>query len=502
MTDSPQKLQKRVESSSLYINGSNSLNPWSPDEVDKLESNDKDGFRQVIESCRFFYKKDPIASSVINKLVDIGITPFRFKKNGTPDNEMRVYQAMVNNMHEFAECMALEFLISGLVVPEIKFAPATKDFLKENGIKKYETLDLPVNMWIRDPATMVINSSIIGGMPSYYVEIPDDFIYFINHKGRYKDGTEDTDLYNKIVAYYPSFIEEINNNNIKMVRIDNPYIIRRRSLSNNPYPIPYLSPSIDDMRHKRNLRRMDYSVASRVISAIMLVKLGDKDFPLLDGEEGYEQLQSIKQQMLWRDGSNKNVEKVFQLFGNHTLNIEWIYPPVDALLSDAKYKEVNEDILIALGVPRILLTGESEKSNTSDPQYATISPIETMNSFREKILHVIQRGIIDEIARQNDFKTTPTIVFKPLQLAELQLFMNGLFQLYTAGNLSRKSLDEFFGYEFDDEIDQRTLEEKDIEGRGVPSIAPMPYSAAPQQAKPGNPGGSKVTTKPEITPKK
>jgi hypothetical protein len=72
------------------------------------------------------------------------------------------------------------------------------------------------------------------------------------------------------------------------------------------------------------------------------------------------------------------------------------------------------------------------------------------------------QGIVDEIARKNNFKTTPTIIFKPLQLAELQLFMNGLFQLYTTGNLSRKSLDEFFGYEFADEIEMRTDEEKDI----------------------------------------
>jgi len=47
---------------------------WSPNEVDKLESYDINKFKKVVSSCRFFYRNDPIASTVINKMVEIGIT--------------------------------------------------------------------------------------------------------------------------------------------------------------------------------------------------------------------------------------------------------------------------------------------------------------------------------------------------------------------------------------------------------------------------------------------
>ena len=46
--------------------------------------------------------------------------------------------------------MAMEYLISGLVVPEIKVGVLTKDQVKELGIKKYDSLKYPISLWLRD----------------------------------------------------------------------------------------------------------------------------------------------------------------------------------------------------------------------------------------------------------------------------------------------------------------------------------------------------------------
>jgi hypothetical protein len=317
---------------------------------------------------------------------------------------------------------------------------------------------MPTKMWIRDPSTIIINTTSVSPDPSYFVEVPDDLVYFILHNGAYRDGTEDKELFEKLKMLYPDFIAQVIAGKRK-IKLDNPLIFRRKVLSNTAYPTQFLSAAIESMKHKRNLRRMDYSIAARVISAILLFKMGSDEFPIT--ETNSDQLNDLKSQVMWRTTTNKDVERIFQLFSNHTLNIEWIFPPTEALLSDAKYKDINQEIIFALGFPRVLITGESEKSNTSDPQYATMSPVKTMENIRNKILSVL-REIVYIVSKENSFKTAPLVDFEKLQLSEFSVFVEAVMRLYATGNLSRSSLDEIFGYSFDDELEKRIIEEQKI----------------------------------------
>jgi hypothetical protein len=227
---------------------------------------------------------------------------------------------------------------------------------------------------------------------------------------------------------------------------------------------------------------MDYSIASRVISAILLITLGDKDFPLTDSEEDQTQFDGIKQQMIWRNTNERDIERVFMLFGNHTLKLQWVFPDTAALLNENKYKDVNQDIIFALGFPRILITGETEKSNASDAQYATMSPTKTMDNMREKIITVI-RAIVEEVAKANHFKSSPEVTFEKLRLAEFQTFAQSLLSLYDKGNISRESIDEYFGYDYDDEFEKLKEEFKALKASGLPEFAPTPNSRVPENTK-------------------
>jgi len=136
-------------------------------------------------------------------------------------------------------------------------------------------------------------------------------------------------------------------------------------LADAEYPIPYLYPGLESYKHKRNLRRMDYSIASRVISAILHVKAGSDEFPLTEDQQ--DVLDDLESKFHWREGiSPTDIERVFTLFTNHTIELNWVFPDVEALLNDKKYDAVNKDIILALGFPRILITGETERSFTSD----------------------------------------------------------------------------------------------------------------------------------------
>jgi len=259
--------------------GSNNAtyNPWTADEIDKLEVEDIKEFRDVVDVCRFFYKRDPIASTIINKLIDIGITELEYEHSKLSPNQEKILESMKEPFEEFAETIALEYLVSGLVVPEVSYTTVENKDLNRLGIKRYSSFVLPTDLWLRDPMTIKIKQ-VWSSQPTYYVEIPDDLIHFIQNEGIYEDGTEDKELYKELAARYPKFVAAVKAGKTEL-KLENDLVLRRRVVSDSPYPVPYLYAATEAMKHKRNIRRMDYSVASRVISAIQLIKAGNDEYP-------------------------------------------------------------------------------------------------------------------------------------------------------------------------------------------------------------------------------
>jgi hypothetical protein len=468
----------------------NNTSVWSPKDVDKMEVMGFDDFANVVRSCRFFYRRDPLVSTVVNKLVELGMNRFIFSKKNLNQNELKTVTGLLKPLKEFASMMALEYLVSGLVCPEVKFTVVPKNKLQYYGIKKYESLSLPTEMWLRDPATIKINSSMLGSKLSYFVKIPDKLKHFIQSQGVYPDLTEDKVLYKELVANYPQFVADVRAGK-DFVLLENDLIFLRNPLSDSPYPTPYLYPSLEILKQKRNLRRMDYSVASRVITAIMLVKLGNDEFPMTEDDEA--DFNDIKNQMQWRNTTG-DVERIFQLFGNHTLSIEWIMPDVSVLLNDAKYAEVNQEILYGMGFPHLLIVGETKRSSSSDPEFAIVSPIATMEVIRDKVIFVIN-NILYDVFKENGFKGETELQFAPLDKVAFSKFIETLNKLYEAGNISRTEYDETFGYFWEDQLDKREEEQRELEDRNLPEFSPTPNSRQP------NIKGQVVPKNPAMTPK-
>lgn len=486
----------KKQAESAFINTYNGITYMNPDNYDKLEIDEISKWEKVVNDCRFYYKRDPIASTVINKTVEIGITDLTFEKGDLSENEFRIFTGIEDEIREFLKVCALEYLISGLVVPEIKYAAVSKDQLITMGVKKYNSLQLPVLMWLRDPATVEIKYTLFGGEPSYFVVIPDEMIYFIKHQGRYSDGSSDPELYQKLLALYPNLIAQVEAG-AKKILLDNRLIIRRKPITGNPYPTPYLYPVLEVLKHKMNLRRMDYSVASRVIAAIQLFRLGNDEYPIT--EDDSDAFDDIKNQMQIRDSSAAgnypyNLERIFQLFANHTLQIEWIMPDISALVDDRKYAVVNQDIFYGLGFPKILTTGETERSQVSNAEFAMISPTKSMEDIQEQLLE-IAKDIVFNVSKLNNLKDTPEVDFEKINLYALRDFLEVMKELYNTGNISRDTYLKTFGYDFEDEAKKRSDETAIMKEYKIGEFAPQPFS--PQPNNPGQPQNPQAQPKPK-----
>jgi len=456
--------------------GSPTTNPWTDPFKSKDKIIDFEEFKKVNQLCRFFYRSEPVVSTVINKLVEIGINDLVFSRNGLDDNQFRLFSALKPRLLEFSEQMAQEFMLSGLVVPNVGWEKnKDKQFIFSLGVKKYNSLILPESLTLRDPASIKIYQNWMGDAPSYFIKIPDFIIKFIKTGGQLPNGTKDKEQFDKMKTQFPEFVKEVLAGK-KELPLENDNIIRRKYTPDNPYPIPYISPSLDALQHKRKLRRMDYTLIDKVISAILHVKVGDKDFPITQSEEDDAYLDDLRSQLRMRANSDQLMERIFQLVTNHTVNMEWIFPNVEILLNEKKYDDINQEILFGLGFPRVLITGESARSGTSDPELATLAPVKTMQNFRSKIIEVI-KDICTEVAVRNSFKSAPVVEFAALNLHAFADFVNFMSKLYDASALSRTDMARFGGVDFLDQLEKLDKENQELTKRGLPTVGPNPFGS-------------------------
>ena len=207
--------------------------PWSPSDVDKLEFTKHGSWQNVVEDCRYYYKRDPFASTVVNKIIDIAINDIVVHSGEARESIVNIVERIKTPMLLFLRNAALEYLTTGLLVPEITFETVEKKELHALGIKRFPNLVLPTDMWIRDSASIIIKDPMIGNRKSYFMELPEALIYFISNKGKYQDGSEDPELYRQIAEEYPDIVKAVLAGE-KKVLLENPLVIQEEPYQANP----------------------------------------------------------------------------------------------------------------------------------------------------------------------------------------------------------------------------------------------------------------------------
>lgn len=430
--------------------------------------------QRLIKTCRFFYKHDPLAGTIINKMVDCAITTIDNGKGDCTDEEYEVYNSIRSTLREFFYNSCLEYLLSGLVIPHYEWTrKAGSDLSPE--LNSRRRVSVPDNFWFRDPASVVLKKGYIPNRVNIFVTVDADLIDFIKSKGKGKDGATDKETYNELVKNYPEFvklIEESKSTTKLLIPLPDSRPIFARTLPEDVYPLPYMTNSLESLVHKRNMRKMDFSVASRVIAAIQLIKLGSDEFPVTDDAD----FVTIKNQMNQRSITGMQ-ERVFQLFSNHTLKIEWVFPDTIAMLNRDKYVSIDEDIIAGFGFPRTLVTGETSRSNTAGgSDFATASPYATMEAMRARFLDWINI-LYKEIRDKNGFKNVAIPTFTPMKLYKLTDLNSIGAALYKEGSLSRDSRLSMLGLEIETEVERKKTETTLYKENNIPEAPILPFSS-------------------------
>ncbi len=406
-------------------------------------------YHKTIEQCRFYYENDAIAGTVLNRIVDIGTTKLRnkrksiFTKDKVSDEIIAYYNVVAAKIQPFMSYLALEYVLHGMVVPDYtikrEMGSRVNDYL---GRTRYW---FPDQLWCRNPDNIKLTKKPSGVDRFVYLTIPSEDINLVKSKGKNGKIQE----YQYLVENFPAYVTAIEADR-KTFLLDTVKPLYRKLTSYNDYPIPYLKNALSSMEHKQHLKRMDHSIATRVIEAIRQIKVGDKEYPA-DDTDITDTKNSFVQNAVFG-------EKTFNWFTNHTIDMKWIIPPLDALLSEVKYKEPNQEIFFSLGFPRIWVTGETERSNASDNATATIGPLAMINDTRFQILEWIVY-LYEQLAEKNGFTRIPEPYLSSINMSDVANLIQYGVDMMNNGAVSKNTLSALYGSDYATEYEQRTLEQ-------------------------------------------
>ena len=429
-------------------------------------------YQQELAQCRFFYRRDPFASTVVNRMAEMTAGRLKHKRNYCNDEEYNFFTGLAPRLVGIIQSAALEYFVAGMAVPDYITSKIMGNKLHPKlGRKRYA---VPDPIWLRNSDNIVLKRKPTSSERAVYIKIPPDERDFINNEGRYNDGTEDKELYALLVRQFPEYVRLVKEGN-SIILLHNVNPILRKPMPNCDYPQPFLVPALSPLKHKMRIKEMDYTIATRAIEAIRLVQAGNDQYPV---DEDDPTLKELRDQMIARS-TVADQELVYTLYANHTVTIKWVYPPFDTLLSTDKFVAVDADIFMAMGFSRVLLIGESMRSNAGGKDLTVLGPLATLTEARLNIVEWL-KDLYEDLAEQNGFTNIPEPIFDPLTVNDAQTLIQYASSALKDEVISRNTYAQLFGTDFDSEQLQRSSEHDAIINT-TPDPTTAPTSNSPRQ---------------------
>lgn len=415
-----------------FVYGASRLSPI----IGQLQS-----YHKTIQLSRYYYQKDTIAGTVINRMSDIAITSLRNKHRNIPKETQLYYDAVAGILTPMLKAIPLAYLIDGMAIPEFRLTRVLGSRIDDRlGRVRYH---IPKAVWVRDNANIELKKSPLGDRVVYLKTSSADK-QFIESEGKPDREEEFKDL----VELYPNYVKAIKLG-VTRFRIEASPIFRKLTTYND-YPIPFLENCLGALEFRQKLKNMDKITTDRVVNALRHISVGNDEYPADD-----EDITAAKAAI----ESQANQETLLNVYTNHTIKIAWIIPDIAALLDERKYAEANADVFLGMGFPRLWAVGENEKSNTSDNKLASVGPISTLESLRGDIL-VWVRHLYAHLANVNGFPVYPEPYFMPIAGVEIKDLLQYAALFVKEGIISKDAAARLFNTTFNDEKPQIMRETK------------------------------------------
>jgi hypothetical protein len=437
--------------------------------------------RKQIELSNKLYKFEGTVSTGVDIIVDFIFSGFSIEVEDEAEKE--VYSFFMENVNRNLKTISdfgldsllkeigLEYILSGNGFPYSTWSKARVNK------KEYK---LPAIIQLMNPRYIEIPAPFFNiGNPIYIFNpvLSGEKMSIVEHQANLKKiGISKTQL---------KQLEEA-----RPLEQDRIYHIKRKARNYDIWGIPYLTKTFSAVATKMKLRMLDNATTEGLINSVTIFKIGspDKDSPYhivkrsrLDAFAGLISSPQASTILVWA----------------HDVEIDTAGPAKDILDFENKYKEVDQEIVRALGIPQILIDGTG---TATAGWVAILALVQRLERVREDIAEYM-KYIFDQIKIQNKFKSDVRFSWLPINLRDEKNIKNLLLSFYDKGLLPIKTTLKEGGYDADRIILEKIKEDEEgLDELFTPKLVPgSPLTQDPDNGKePGRPeeegGPPKKTT--------
>ncbi len=396
-------------------------------------------YREEVQQCRFFARYDPVAASVISRMIELAARPIQHHGERVTAFEYEFFTAVADVFLRSLPSLLYDFLVNGFAVPS--YTLQQLPFSRIRGTSKRKVW-FPVDIWLYNVDSIRLRRAPAGSDIYVYYVISDRDKWFILNEGTFPDGKQDKELYRQIVQSYPEYVRLIQSG-VTEVRLETWPVVRMMP-SFAEYPTPFLLPALSALKRRLRLRAVDDNITMRALNAFLHVKAGNDRFPVTDGDTTLEDLRTqLQQRSVIPTRHGPVSDHIAMLFTNHTVELSWVYPPFDPLLTTEHHSTIIDEILLALGFSRILLVGETMRSNAGANR-STIGTIASLLFAQQAVLGWLER-FYHLLAELNGFRTYPKPMFVQTPTADVLQFFQFLLSLYKEGAIDATTVRSYVG---------------------------------------------------------
>jgi hypothetical protein len=400
-----------------------------------MDSVSENNIHEIIETCRKLFVWEGMVGTVIDLLTELTVTPIKIsnlksrKAREVVKYLMRYINIGNNNVTRGLDAMnkmvCLEYYLAGNV-----FLYETWRAVNINGKDKVK---IPVSIVPIDPTMIDIpRASVIFGNKVFELKLS-------------KLSTNDTVLLRQMP---PQIRRAIKSGRSKIrIRNDKIYHIKRKGTSYAGWGIPYLTRAIPPIASKIKLRELDDSTTEGLINTITIFKVGDKDNEATWSPARLRALASML----------ANPSPTLTLVWSYDIDVLYVGPKGEILNFTDKYRQVNYDIITALGLPLSLLTGQGERAG--DLWASIMLLLERLNEYKLEF-KIYLENLLDKIFAVNNLPAEEPVVRFAKQTLKSDDIKNVILTLYDRGLLSRETALEEVGYDVESMVRQLKEEQR------------------------------------------
>ncbi|MEM8875314.1 MAG: hypothetical protein AAGD32_13790 [Planctomycetota bacterium] len=249
------------------------------------------------------------------------------------------------------------------------------------------------------------------------------------------------------------------------------------------YPTPIARHAFGALRMKFKLLKMDEATADQVKDRILLVKLGDSEYPMFDPS----QIDAAVRLFQLRTGGAD-----MHLFWNHAIELEWVEPSTDSLVQTEKYNHWNDEIRTAYGINRVF-TGTDGKTGSQGGDILNLKGVvEEVSEAQQKFIEFLNQEL-RLLRTALGLSADVNVTFQQLNLRDENEFMAAIMQMVMNGLIDVQTALETLGFHFPT-IEARMELTKKLRAKGLFVPSPSANNLGPDGGI-IKPGGGKPTSK-------